>query len=113
MDIISFGKIIVPTPGTPVPVTADATIKVHAIVVSQIPGSTGITYFGLQNAINPTFSKTTGAGVLKSFLPPGASGFTDERTVTADERGNALVAADFKVDAAVANEGLYAYGIRV
>ncbi len=112
MDIISFGKIVVPTPGTPVPLTADATIKVHAIVVSQLPGSTGVTFFGLQNAINPTFSKTTGAGVLKSFLPPGASGFTDEHKFDSDDRGNVLVAADFRVDANTANDGLYAYGIR-
>jgi hypothetical protein len=113
MDVISFGKIVVPTPGTPVQLTTDTSIKVHKIIVSQIPGSTGNTYFGIQNALNPTFSKTSGAGVLKSFLPPGTSGLTDSHPVSAAENANGLVAAEYRVDADTANQGLYAYGLRV
>jgi hypothetical protein len=113
MDIISFGQIKVPTPGTPVALTADPTIKVNAIVVSQVPGGVGVTFLGLQNAINPVFNKATGAGVVKSFLPAGPSGFLNTHTVQAAENSNVLVAADYRVDANTANDGLYAYGIRV
>ena len=108
MTIISFGRVNVPSPGTPVVITSDTTIFVSALVVSQKATSTGITYLGLS-----TLNKSTGVGELKEFIPPGASGFVDEHTVTCDDGGNTIRVSDFRIDANTANDGLVVYAIQV
>lgn len=111
MDIISFGKIVVAVAGTPVQLTTDATIRVHRVVVSQVPAVAGVMYFGINNAKN-TFNKGTGAGVLKAFLPAGASGYLDSHEIDCrDDDGNLMLAKDFVIDAASNNDSLFAYGV--
>lgn len=122
MYIIPLGKIVVPTPGTPVALTATAALlafKVHKIVIVQLPTpTTGKVYFGI-NTITPdgatvTFSKSTGAGVLHAFVPAGTAGLLDEHCVCAPGgQGNVLNLGDFLVDVDSANDGLYAYAERV
>lgn len=100
MIIKSLGKIAPSAAGTPVQCTADRTIVAQKIFVAQIPGTSGITYFG-----RSTLVKATLVGCIKAFLAPGASGFTDTLEIDVDG-GNALYPADYWVDAANNNEGL-------
>ena len=46
MTITCLGRINVPTPGTPVPLTTDLTVTATKIFFQVIPGLTGKTYVG-------------------------------------------------------------------
>jgi hypothetical protein len=97
------GKIAVPTPGTPVRLTTDATITCHQIVFSPVPGNTG--------NVHIKYGRSLAAPVImRSFLPAPASGFIDEHCIATDMT-NPLYPADFYVDAAVATEGLNVYWV--
>ena len=100
MIVKSLGKIAPATAGTPVQCTTDRTIAAKVIFVSQVPATTGATYFGRSGMV-----KSTLVGVIKAFLPPGASGFTDTLQIESDG-GNPLSLADYWVDAANNSEGL-------
>jgi hypothetical protein len=105
MQIIPLGKVIVPTPGTPValPAIPNYTGRVHSIEVSQFAGSTGNTYFGKTGLV-----KSTGVGVIRNFLAPSATGSLDSySTPVLDAVGNLLQLSEFLVDADNANQGLY------
>lgn len=101
MDIISLGKKTVTTAGTPIPLSATS-VKCHKIIVSQIPGTTGTTYFG-----KSTLVKATGVGVLRYFVAPTASGMLDFWEIVSPD-GNQLDLAEYYVDANVNAEGLQA-----
>jgi hypothetical protein len=47
MQAISLGLIRVPSPGTPVPVSTDDSLRVMLMMVRTVPGFTGKTYLGL------------------------------------------------------------------
>jgi hypothetical protein len=99
MIIIPLGKIAVPTPGTAVRVTATPT-PCYGIIASPLPTNTGNTYFGVSTLVG-----STSVGCIKAFLKPASSGIIDPLIVTGPD-GNQMNAADYYVDAAVANEGL-------
>lgn len=96
----SFGKIAVPTPGTPVRVTSDTTIRAHRIRFAVAIGETGRVFLGVQG-----LTKGTGAGVLKEFWPTGAGGGVADELVIESAVGE-LGSSDYYVDANAAGEGL-------
>ncbi|MCX6620641.1 MAG: hypothetical protein NTY38_06115 [Acidobacteria bacterium] len=96
----SFGKIAVPTPGTPVRVTSDTTIRAHRIRFAVAVGETGRVFLGVQG-----MTKGTGAGVLKEFWPTGAGGGVADELVIESAVGD-LRPSDYRVDANAAGEGL-------
>jgi hypothetical protein len=101
-NILSLGKVPVPTPGTPVALSSDPTVHCAKIILSQVPGATGKTYFGKAG-----LSKSTLAGVVGAFLPPAATGLLDTREIAAEEDGgNPLRLSDYAVDADTAGEGI-------
>lgn len=101
MNLVSLGKIASVTPGTPVPLSADLTIKVHKIIFVQVPGGTGATYVGLLS-----MNKTTLAGCLR-VVKKSASGdsLTDQYTIGCAD-ANPLRLADYAIDADTAADGL-------
>jgi hypothetical protein len=105
MTFTVLGKVPVPTAGTPVPLSTDKTLIAVKIVVSQVPGTSGVTY--LKNI------KTGVALIARAFLPPGASGFTDEHLLEADDESDLLYPADWAIDAAVNGEGLNVYWVTI
>ena len=106
MEFTSLGKIGVPTPGTPVPLTADASIRAACIIVCQIGGTTGRVLFGKAG-----LNKTSLAGAIRTFLPAGASGLLDHIEIHSHGAGNRLQPSEFVIDADTAGEGvLVSYG---
>jgi hypothetical protein len=100
----SLGKIEVATPGTPVPITTDTTLRATIIRFSVFIGGTGKVYLGVQG-----MNKATGAGVIKEFWPTTVSGaIADELILEAPAMGSYgfFRLSDFYVDADIANEGL-------
>ena len=96
----SFGKVAVPTPGTPVRVTSDTTIRAHRIRFAVAIGETGRVFLGVQG-----MNKATGAGVVKEFWPTGAGGGMADELVLESAAGD-LRPSDYFVDANTAGEGL-------
>jgi hypothetical protein len=103
LKIVSFGKLTVATPGTPVQVTSTPT-PVVAMVFSSVAGA-GKVYVGLANIVG-----ATGAGVLGEVLQP-AAGPSDRLRIDAEE-GNQLDAASFYLDAAAGGATVYAFGLQ-
>lgn len=103
LKIVSFGKLTVATPGTPVQVTASPT-PVVAMVFCSVGGA-GKVYVGLANIVG-----ATGAGVLGEVLQP-AAGPSDRLRIDAEE-GNQLDAASFYLDAAAGGATVYAFGLQ-
>jgi hypothetical protein len=96
----SFGKIAVPTPGTPVRVTSDTSIRAHRIRFAVVIGETGRVFLGVQG-----INKATGTGVLFEFWPTSAGGGIANEFVLESAEGE-LRPSDYYVDANVAGEGL-------
>jgi hypothetical protein len=105
MQTISMGLIRVPTPGTPVRVTADDSLNVAMMVIRTVPGFTGKTYVGVTGMDKHT---TNYAGVVRVFSEPPAFGPQDGEIFPPYPSGqsNVIHPADFWVDADVANEGV-------
>lgn len=101
MTFKCLGKVAVPTPGTPVALSTDATEVAHYIVVSQVPAMAGVVY--LKNI------KTGTAVIVRAFVPSSTSGFIDEHRIKGADLANPLHPADWAIDAANATEGLNVY----
>jgi hypothetical protein len=97
----SFGKIAVPVPGTPVPITTDTDLRVAKLRFAVVIGETGRVFLGVAE-----MNKATGGGVLKEFWPTGAGGGVADEIVLESPTGDLLRPADYYVDANVAGEGL-------
>ena len=101
MTIKPIGRVNVPTPGTPVPLSTDETVTVSKLFFQVIPGLTGKTYVGA-----PTMTKTTLAGTTRVLWPNSAGGFSETFYVETQDGEDSIHLADYAVDADVAGEGL-------
>jgi hypothetical protein len=101
MTINCLGKLSVPTPGTPVPLTTDPTITASKVFFQVIPGLTGKTYVG-----KPSMTKGTLAGVARILWPNSTGGFSENFYIEAQDARDSIRVADYAVDADVAGEGL-------
>jgi hypothetical protein len=101
MTIHPMGRVNVPTPGTPVPLSTDGTATVSKLFFQVIPGLTGKTYVGA-----PTMAKTTLAKTVRVLWPNSAGGFSETFEVEAQDGEDSIHLADYAVDADVAGEGL-------
>jgi len=100
MTINCNGRINVPTPGTPVPVTTDLTVTASKVLFQVIPGLTGKTYVGA-----PNMNKGTLAGVVRALWPT-SGGFSETFYIEAQDGENSIRLAEYAIDADVAGEGL-------
>lgn len=100
MQIQSLGKIAVPTPGTPVPLSSTVML-VWKYRVQAVIGETGKIWLGdtmLQSASN--------TGVIKSFWPTGAGGgVADAFEDCAGNEDNVIDISELRLDAQNAGEG--------
>jgi hypothetical protein len=99
MNILSVGRVTVPTPGTPVRVIATST-PCARVFISQSLIATGKTYLGVQGMVG-----ATGVGVIKAFLPPGTTGQADQWQFGGP--GDSFDLMELYIDAAVAGDGLH------
>jgi hypothetical protein len=101
MQINTQGRVNVVTPGTPVPLTTDATITASKVFFQVIPGLTGKTYIGI-----PAMTKATLAGVARILWPNAAGGFSENFWLESQDGTDSIRLAEYAVDADVAGEGL-------
>lgn len=102
MQANSLGHVSVPTPGTPVHVSA-TTVWCKRIRFSDPVGESGPKYVGVAGLV-----KSTGAGLIREIWPVGESGGIndDYYEVEAIDDRDLLNLADYWIDAANENEGL-------
>ena len=67
MKAKSFGKIPVPTPGTPVPVTSDTNLRVERMRFAAAIGDTGRVFLGV-SGMNKANVYGRGQGVLSDWM---------------------------------------------
>ena len=101
MNIKPAGRISVPTPGTPVPLSTDPTVTASKLFVQVIPGLTGKTYLGV-----PSMTKSTLSGVARVLWPNPSGGFSENFEIESQDGTNSIRLAEYAVDADVAGEGL-------
>jgi hypothetical protein len=101
MTITCMGRVNVPTPGTPVPLSTDRTVTASKLFFQVIPGLTGKTYAGV-----PKMTKTTLAGVARILSPNPSGGFSENFYIETQDGEDVIHLADYAVDADVAGEGL-------
>jgi hypothetical protein len=104
-----LGHIAVPTPGTPVLLSAvltalglDPEMRVSRVYVTPLGGNINKTYVG-----TPTMNKGTGVGVLKQLQIPPTNGYNDTFTLEAPGGGvNLIRLGSIALDADQANDKL-------
>ena len=123
MHQIAIGKVTVASAGTPTTMAAAITAafgsggipktlldngKVHKIEVFPLLANTHGVYVGLSTTSrqNPTFSASTGVGVLKELTTPAATGHQDHYEACS-HAGNDLNPNDYLFDVVTSGEGVY------
>jgi hypothetical protein len=101
MQINTIGRVSVPTPGTPVPLSTDTTVVASKLFFQAIPGLTGKTYAG-----TPALNKTTLGGVARVLCPNPSGTVSETFYIQAQDGENSIRVADYAIDADVAGEGL-------
>lgn len=101
MNIYPLGRISVPAPGTPVPLSTDPAATASKLFFQVIPGLTGKTYAGL-----PNMTKATLAGVARVLWPNATGGFSETFYIESQDGENSIRLSEYAVDADVAGEGL-------
>jgi hypothetical protein len=100
MQIKSLGKIAVPTPGTPVPLSATP-LLVWKYRVQAVIGETGKVWLG-----DNTLHASNHVGEIKTFWPTGAGGgVADVFEDDADDDDNVIDLSQLRLDAQNAGEG--------
>jgi hypothetical protein len=101
MHINSLGRVNVPTPGTPVPLSTNPALTASKLFVQAIPGLTGKTYLGAA-----TMTKSTLAGAARVLSPNPSSGLSENFLLESQDGANSIRLSEYAIDADVAGEGL-------
>jgi len=96
-----LGRINVATPGTPVPLSADPTLRASKIFFQVIPGLTGKGYIGKTGMVRATLG-----GVIRVLWPNTSGGFSDSFFLESQQDSDVLNLSEYYVDMDVATEGL-------
>jgi hypothetical protein len=101
----SLGRINQPAPGTPVPLSTDATARAAKVFFQVIPGLTGKAYIGA-----PGMNKTTLAGVARVLWPNSSGGISDQFLIETGNGLDEINLSEYVIDMDVAGEGvLFSY----
>jgi hypothetical protein len=101
VNINCRGRVSVLTPGTPIPLTTDATLTANKLFFQVIPGLTGKTYVGTTG-----MTKATLGGVARILWPNASGGFSESFSIESQDGTNSIRLKDYVIDADVAGEGL-------
>ena len=96
-----LGRINVATPGTPVQLSANTTLRASKIFFQVIPGLTGKGYIGKGGMVRATL-----ANVMRVLWPNAAGGFSDSFFVESNQDSDVLNLSEYYIDMDVAGEGL-------
>jgi len=101
MTVTALGRVNVATPGTPVPLSADPTLRAAKILFQVIPGLTGKGYIGTNGMVRATL-----ANVIRVLWPNASGGISDAFMIESQDDSDVLNVAEYSIDMDVAGEGL-------
>jgi len=101
MDINNTGRLNVPTPGTPVPLTNNPNNTASKLFFQVVPGLTGKMYIG-----TPGMRKATLSGVARVLSPNPTGGFSENFEIESQDGEDSIHLSQYAIDADVAGEGL-------
>jgi hypothetical protein len=101
MTLTSLGRVNVATPGTPVPLSTDPTIRVSKLFFQSVPGLTGKCYVG-----TPQMSSSALTQVVRVLVPAGSSAVADQFGIEPHDGRDGIYLNQYAIDADVAGEGL-------
>jgi len=101
MNVTALGRVNVATPGTPVQLSTDTTLRASKIFFQVIPGLTGKGYIGKSG-----MTRATLAGVMRVLWPNAAGGIADSFFIQSNEDSDVLNLSTYYIDMDVAGEGL-------
>jgi hypothetical protein len=101
MTLTSLGRVNVASPGTPVPLSSDPTIRVSRVFFQAVPGLTGKCYVG-----TPQMSKSAFAQVVRVLVPASGSAAADQFEMGTKDGTDGIYLNQYAIDADVAGEGL-------
>src|SRR5712692_6870314 len=101
MNVTALGRVNVATPGTPVQLSTDTTLRASKIFFQVIPGLTGKGYIGKSGMVRATL-----ANVIRVLWPNTAGGFSDSFFLESNQDADSLNLSEYYVDMDVAGEGL-------
>jgi hypothetical protein len=101
MTLTSLGRVNVATPGTPVPLSTDPTVRVSKLFFQSVPGLTGKCYIGA-----PAMSKSALSHVARVLVPATTTVVADQFEISSRDGRDSLYLDQYAVDADVAGEGL-------
>lgn len=115
MGLIMKGAVRVPTPGTPVQITAPSTgagnagnpYNVHGLLFQALPTNTGKIYIGGGELDSATFDD------VAAILPIPTTNFIPAFSASITIAPNALVMTEFWIDADNAEDGVVVSALRV
>jgi hypothetical protein len=91
----------VATPGTPVPLSADPTVRAAKILFQVIPGLTGKAYIGKSGMVRATL-----VNVVRVLWPNASGGISDAFFIESQQDADVLNVSSYYIDMDVAGEGL-------
>lgn len=104
---IPLGKIIVPTPGTPVRLTVSVPTSCRSLMIEAWPTNTGKIWVGYYG----TMDKSTGVDLLAIIAIPTVN-IIGSFSATLPTEYNAFELSDLAIDADIANDGVIVVGVR-
>jgi len=101
MTVTALGRVNVAAPGTPVPLSADPTVRAAKILIQVIPGLTGKGYVGKSGMVRATL-----ANVVRVLWPNASGGISDAFLIESQQDADVLNVSTYYIDMDVAGEGL-------
>lgn len=109
------GAVRVPTPGTPVQITAPSTgsgnagdpYNIHGVMFQALPTNTGLIYIGGQGLVAATFAQ------VAALLPVPTTNFLPAFSTSLTIAPNALNLTQFWIDAEIATDGVLVTWLRL
>jgi hypothetical protein len=101
MTLTSLGRVNVTTPGTPVQLTTDPTVRVSKLFFQSVPGLTGKCYIGAVGMVKSSLTK-----VIRVLVPATNSAIADQFTLAPEDGRDSIYLSEYAIDADVAGEGL-------
>ena len=101
MTLTALGRMNVPTPGTPVPLSTDPNARACRVLFQAVPGLTGKGYIG-----TPHMHTAALTGVIRVVSPNSGSGIAEAYEIIAADGRDAISLSQLAIDMQVSGEGL-------
>ena len=101
MTLTALGRVNVPTPGTPVPLSTNPALRACRVSFQAVPGLAGKGYIG-----TPQMQASNWIGVTRVIAPTPAAGVENAYEIVAADGTDSIELAQLAIDMDIAGEGI-------